>query len=84
MSIDSAYEMKDLLAGMTGFEIEEIDDEMNLIKDLGIDSLKVIEIATAIEKKYGVVVKDNQLMRLTTVKEAVNLLKDLLESKEKV
>jgi acyl carrier protein len=81
MSIDPSQEMRNLLAGMTGFEPEEVEDDMDLVKDLGIDSLKVIEIATAIEKNYGVVVKDNQLMRLKTVKEAIALLEELLNNK---
>lgn len=78
-----AQEVKEMLARMTGFEPEEIKDEMDLVKDLGVDSLKVIEIATAIEKTYQVTVKDNQLIKLKKVKEAIQLLQDLLDKKAK-
>lgn len=74
-------EVKEMLSRMTGFDPEEIGLDMEFVKDLGIDSLKVIEIATAIEKTYNVTVKDRQLMHLKTVREAVKLLQDLLTKK---
>jgi len=83
MGQNVAQEVKEMLARMTGFEPEEIKDEMDLVKDLGVDSLKVIEIATAIEKTYQVTVKDNQLIKLKKVKEAIQLLQDLLDKKAK-
>ena len=74
-------EVREMLSKLTGLEPNEIGDEADLFKDLGIDSLKVIEIATQIERQYQVVVKDSQLKNLRTVKEAVALLGELLEKK---
>jgi len=74
-------EVKEMLSGMTGFESEEIGLDMEFVKDLGIDSLKIIEIATAIEKTYKVTVPDRQLMQLRTVREAVRLIQELLAKK---
>jgi len=83
MEHDVSKEIREMLAKMTGFEPEEIEDEMDLEKDLGVDSLKVIEIATAIERAFSVTVKDNQLIKLKKVKEAIQLLQDLLDKKAK-
>lgn len=74
-------EVKELLSKLTGLEPAEIGDDDDLVKDLGIDSLKIIEIATNIERTYQVTVKDSQLMSLRTVKDAANLLRELLEKK---
>jgi len=74
-------EIKQMLAGLTGLDVAEIGDEDDLINDLGIDSLKVIEIATAIERTYKVVVKDSQLINLRKIKDAVAFLRELLASK---
>lgn len=74
-------EIKGMLAKLTGLEPQEIGDEDDLFKDLGIDSLKVIEIATQIERAYKVVVKDSQLANLRTVKDAAGFLKELIEKK---
>lgn len=74
-------EVKEMLSKLTGLEPAEIGDDDDLFKDLGIDSLKVIEIATQIERTYQVVLKDSQLMKLRTVRDAANFLKELLEQK---
>lgn len=74
-------EVKEMLSKLTGLDPSEIGDTADLFNDLGIDSLKVIEIATGIERTYGVVVQDSQMMRLRTVKDAVGFLRELLEKK---
>lgn len=76
-------EIISMLSTMTGFEPDEIKPEMNIIKDLGVDSLKVIEIATAIEQKYKVVVKESQMAKIRTVGESIELVKELLKKKQK-
>lgn len=81
MPDDLRLEVKKFLSQMTGLDVEEINDDADLIKNLGIDSLKVIEIATHVERTYKVVVKDSQLMTLKTVNDAVKLLEELLAKK---
>lgn len=81
MSDNLTGEIKGMLARLTGLEAEEIGDDDDLFKDLGIDSLKVIEIATQIERAYKVTVKDSQLANLRTVKDAAGFLKELIEKK---
>jgi len=76
-------EIISMLSTMTGFEPDEIKPEMNIIKDLGVDSLKVIEIATAIEQKYKVTVKESQMAKIRTVGESIELVKELLKKKQK-
>lgn len=78
MPVDTAQEIKVMLAKMTGFEPNEINEDDVLTDDLGIDSLKVIEIATYIEKTYKVKVKESQMARIKTVRDAVNILNELL------
>jgi len=82
MSDNLISEVKRMLSQLTGLDVEDIGDTDDLIKDLGIDSLKVIEIATQIERTYKVVVKDSDLMKLRKVKDAVDFLKELLEKKK--
>lgn len=82
MADNLKQEIKELLSRITGLGVEEIGDDDDLIEDLGIDSLKVIEIATQVERAYRVIVKDSQLMKLKTVKNAVDFLRELLEQKK--
>jgi acyl carrier protein len=81
MSENLEQEVKEMLSKLTGLDPDEIGNEDDLFKDLGIDSLKVIEIATQIERQYQVVVTDSQLMKLRSVKDAANFLRELLEKK---
>ncbi|MFC1501048.1 acyl carrier protein [Elusimicrobiota bacterium] len=78
--MDIANEMKQILSKMTGMEVEEINEDDNLIDDLGIDSLKVIEIATQLEKTYRVKVKESQMAQIKTVRDTINVLGELLEA----
>ena len=70
-------EVKQILSRLTGLDIEEIGDNADVFNDLGIDSLKIIEIATEIERTYKVAVKDSDFVKLRTVKDAVNFLREL-------
>jgi len=81
MEKNLGLEVKQMLSQMTGLDVPEIGDTDDLFNDLGIDSLKVIEIATQIERMYKIVVKESDLMKLRTVKEAVAYLKEVLENK---
>ena len=74
-------EVKQILSRLTGLDVEEISDTANVVDDLGIDSLKIIEIATEIERTYKVAVKDSELGKLRTVKDAVNFLRELIARK---
>jgi len=79
MSKNVEKDMIEMLSTMTGFEPKEIKLNMNIVKDLGVDSLKVIEIATAIEQKYKVTVKETQMTKIHTVADSIALVKRLIE-----
>ncbi len=81
MADNLEQEVKAMLSRLTGLEPSEIGDSADIINDLGVDSLKVIEIATSIERTYKVTVKDSELAKLRTVKDAVGFLRELLEKK---
>lgn len=82
MAENLEQEIKEMLSRLTGLDVSEIGDTDDLINDLGIDSLKVIEIATQIERTYKVTVKDSELAKLRKVNEAVEFLKELLARKK--
>jgi len=81
MGQDIEKEVIEMLSKMTGFEPSEIKPNMIIAKDLGVDSLKVIEIATAIEKKYKVLVKEKQMTKIKTVNDSIKLIESLLRKK---
>ena len=67
-----------IISDVSGFDAAEITPEKNFFKDLEVDSIKAIEITVAIEKKFKVSVRDEDVPKITTVKEAVDLVNKLL------
>lgn len=74
--------LKQLIADVSGRSIEELKPEANFWDDLGIDSIKAIEITVAIEKKYKIRVKDEQIPEITTIAKAIKVVKEALSKKE--
>lgn len=74
-------EIVSIIADVSGLEEEEISSDKNFFKDLEVDSIKAIEITVAIEKKFKVSVRDEDVPKITTVKDAVELVKKLLDGK---
>jgi acyl carrier protein len=70
-----------IISDVSGFEPEEIKPETNFFQDLEIDSIKAIEITVAIEKKFKISVRDEDVPNITTVKQAVALVNKLMEEK---
>ncbi len=70
-----------IISDVSGFEEEEITPETNLTNDLEVDSIKAIEITVAIEKKFKISVRDEDIPNITTVRDAVELVNKLLEQK---
>ncbi len=81
MADNIEQEIVSIISDVTGFEKEEITPEKNFFKDLEIDSIKAIEITVAIEKKFKISVRDEDVPNITTVKQAVELVNNLLQQK---
>jgi len=78
---DIEKEIITIISDVSGFEPEEIKPETNFFQDLEIDSIKAIEITVAIEKKFKISVRDEDVPNITTIKEAVDLVNRLLAEK---
>lgn len=76
-------EMQGLVSGVTGRSPEELRPDANLWSDLGIDSIKAVEIAVAIEKRYKVNIRDEQIPKITNINQAVDALREALKKKNK-
>jgi acyl carrier protein len=71
-------EIISIVADVSGFDENEIVLESNFQKDLDVDSIKTIEITVAIEKKFKISVRDEDVPKIATVQQAVELVKNLL------
>ena len=76
-------EIISIISDVSGFDVEEITPDTDLAKELEIDSIKAIEITVAIEKKFKISIRDEDVPKITTVRQAVELTRNLLEAKSK-
>ncbi len=67
-----------IISEISGVDEEEITPEKHFFNDLEIDSIKAIEITVAIEKKFNVSVRDEEIPKIVTVRQAVELVTNLL------
>jgi acyl carrier protein len=74
-------DVKNVIADIIGREPQEIGNDANFWTDLGVDSIKAIEITVAMERKFKVSVRDEQIPQITTVSQAVEVLKQALAKK---
>ncbi len=74
-------EIISIISDVSGFEPDEIKPDTNLANELEIDSIKAIEITVAIEKKYKISVRDEDVPKIVTLRDAVELVNNLLNQK---
>ena len=66
--------VKELLAEQLGIDAKTINDDSNILEDLGADSLDIIEMLMTLEDEYGVTIPDDQINQVKTVKEVAELI----------
>src|SRR5690242_6802104 len=74
MGQDIEKEIIAIIADVSGFEVSDINPETDIVKDLEVDSIKAIEITVAIEKKFRVSIRDEDVPKIVAVKQAVDLV----------
>lgn len=71
-------EIISIISEVSGVVEKEITPDLNLANDLEIDSIRAIEIVVAIEKKYKVSIRDEDIPNINTPRQIVELTKELL------
>jgi acyl carrier protein len=74
-------EIKIIIASVIGRSPEELKPDTDFWKDLGVDSIKAIEITVAIERQYKISIRDEQIPKILNVGEAIAVVKQALEKK---
>ena len=66
--------IKELLAKQLRIDINTIEDDANIIEDLGAESLDVVEMLMAIEDNLGVIISDDDAVKLKTVRDVADYI----------
>ena len=68
-----------MLSETLNIPVEKITPDAEIIKDLGADSLDLIELLTQIEDEHGIVIPDEEVEGLKTVGDVVAILEKLVK-----
>ena len=77
MSNNREEEVKKIIADITEVPVEKLTPDADFFNDLGIDSLKAIEIVAAFEKKYRIIIPEKDIPNIRTLKQITGYTKKL-------
>lgn len=66
--------LAEILEEVAGVMPEDVAPEKSFTDDLDVDSLSMVEIATAVEDKWGVAIPDEELANIKTVGDAMKFI----------
>lgn len=69
-------EIKEMLAKQLRIDLDMIEDDSNIVTDLGADSIDLVEMLMIIEEKLGITISDEEAVELKTVRDVVNYIED--------
>ncbi|MCR5038605.1 MAG: acyl carrier protein [Bacteroidales bacterium] len=70
-------EVKTILARQLRIAPERVTLEAQIKKDLGADSVDILQLLMRLEDDYGIVIPDQELAKFETVNDIVNFLDNL-------
>lgn len=70
--------LKKVIADVLNVDPDEITMESTFVDDLGADSLDVFQIIMGIEEEFDIEVPAEEAENITTVEQAVNLIKNAI------
>jgi acyl carrier protein len=71
-------EIKEMMAEIMEAEPGEIKDDAQFVQDLGMDSMMALEILASLEKKYKIVIPEEELLRFTTLNSTVEVVSKII------
>ena len=69
--------VREMLAKQLNLPESKITLESDVVKDLGADSLDVVELLIALEDNYGVSIPEDDIVNVKTVQDIVNMISQL-------
>ncbi|RMD60143.1 MAG: acyl carrier protein [Nitrospirae bacterium] len=71
-----------MIAEIIEAEPEEITPDADLVSEFGVDSMMALEILASLEKKYKIIIPEEELPNMTTMRKILEVTKKYIEEKE--
>jgi len=72
-------EIKQLVSEVSEIPLKDLKDDARFAEDLGIDSMKALEIVAAVEKKYRLIVPEEEIPSLRSLQQIFALVEKLMQ-----
>ncbi len=69
-----ADKVKELLSKQLNKPVEEITEDKDVVKDLGADSLDVVELLMNLEDEFGISVPEEEAVKIKTVADVIKVI----------
>ncbi|MFR5832475.1 MAG: acyl carrier protein [Acutalibacteraceae bacterium] len=66
--------LKAIVVNQIGIDAEIVKPESDIIKDLGCDSLDIVDMLMSVEDEFGVTIDDSDVSEMKTVLDVVNFI----------
>ena len=76
MNNDIFEMLKAIAVNDIGIDADKITPESNIIKDLGLDSLDIVDMLMKVEETFGVTIDDGDVVEMKTVGDVVRFIEN--------
>ena len=76
MNNDIFEMLKAIAVNDIGIDADKITPESNIIKDLGLDSLDIVDMLMKVEETFGVTIDDSDVVEMKTVADVVRFIEN--------
>jgi len=77
MSNGVGDEIREMVSNILEVPVEKLTPEVDFFKDLNVDSLKAIEIVAAFEKKYRIIVPEDDIPKIRNLGQLIEYTKNV-------
>lgn len=70
------FEIKEMIAKQLRIDVNDIQDDSNLVNDLGADSIDLVEMLMMIEENLGITITDEEAAELKTVRDVEEFIEE--------
>ena len=74
MNNDIFEKLKAIAVNQIGIDEDKVKPESDIIKDLGLDSLDIVDMLMYVEEEFGVSIDDGDVAEMKTVADAVKFI----------
>lgn len=76
MNNDIFEKLKAIAVNDIGIDADKVKPESDIIKELGLDSLDIVDMLMKVEETFGVTIDDSDVVELKTVADVVRFIEN--------